>query len=75
MEAHTFSPCSREVETGSDMAGERQEYRVGGDRSSGFSRGFVEKAFSLRIHRDRILPYSVRGFSRGKNEWLDALLL
>ena len=43
--AHTFNPSTREVETGSDMAGRREEYKVGGDRSSGFS---------LRFRRDGI---------------------
>ena len=32
-EAHTFNPSTREVGTGSDMAGWRKEYKAGGDRS------------------------------------------
>ena len=42
---HTFNPSSREVETGRDMAGQREECKAGGDRSSGFGR---------RFHRDGI---------------------
>ena len=43
--AHIFNPSTREVETGSDMAGQREKYKAGGDRSLGFS---------LRILRDGI---------------------
>ena len=45
VEAHTFNPSTREPEMGSDLAGRREEYKAGGDRSSGFS---------LRICRDRV---------------------
>ena len=38
--AHNFNPRTREMETGSDMAEQREEYKVGGDRSSGFSLRF-----------------------------------
>ena len=44
---HTFNPSAREVETGGDMAGQREEYKVGRDRSSGFS---------LKFHREGIQP-------------------
>ena len=47
VKAHTFNPRIWEVEKRSDMAGQREEYKAGGDRSSGFS---------LRFHRDRITP-------------------
>ena len=33
-ETHTFNPSTREVETGRDTAGQREEYKVGRDRSS-----------------------------------------
>ena len=48
-ETHTFNPSTREVETGRDMTGQREEYKVGGDKSS-------RHLFSLRIRGDRILP-------------------
>ena len=32
--AHNFNPSTREVEMGRDMAGQREEYKVGGDGSS-----------------------------------------
>ena len=38
-------PSTQEVEMESDMAEQRGEYKVGGDRSSGFS---------LRFHKDGI---------------------
>ena len=34
MASHTFNPSTREVETGVIMGGQREEYKVGGDRSS-----------------------------------------
>ena len=40
MVAHNFNPSAWEVETGSDMAGWIEEYKAGGDRSSGFSLKF-----------------------------------
>ena len=40
MGAHTFNPSTREVEIRSDMGGQREEYKVGGDRTSGFSPRF-----------------------------------
>ena len=43
--AHNFNPRTREMETGSDMAEQREEYKAGGDRNSGFS---------LRFHREGI---------------------
>ena len=54
---HTLNP---EVKTGSDMAGQREEYKAGGDRSSVFVWVFIEKAFSLKTCRDRfLLPFIV----------------
>ena len=35
MVAQAFSPSTREVEMGRDMAGQREEYKAGGDKSSG----------------------------------------
>ena len=32
--SQAFNPNIREVETGRNMAGQREEYKVGGDRSS-----------------------------------------
>ena len=32
--AHTFNPSTRKVKAGRDMTGLREEYEVGGDRSS-----------------------------------------
>ena len=47
MIAHTFNSSTRVMETGNDMAGQREEYKVRKDSSS---------EFSLRIHGDRLLP-------------------
>ena len=47
MVAHTYNPSTMEVETESDMAGQREEYKAGRDRNSDL--------FTLRIHRDRLL--------------------
>ena len=33
-ESPAFNPSTKEVETGRDMAGQREEYKAGGDRSS-----------------------------------------
>lgn len=44
MTAHTFNPSTREVETESDVAGQRKEYAAGGNRSSDIqSEGFIIK--------------------------------
>ena len=32
--SHTFNPSTKEVETGRDMTGQKEEYKLGGDRSS-----------------------------------------
>ena len=37
MVAHTFNPSTREVETERDMAGQREEYKAGGERHSFYS--------------------------------------
>ena len=58
---HTFNPSTLKVETGTDLAGWREEYKEGGDRSSGYS---------LRIYRDRILPTMVLEFGRRTSNWL-----
>ena len=47
MVAHTFNPSTRKVETESDIAGQREEHKVGGDRSSGFSLRFRRKGFQF----------------------------
>ena len=49
--SHAFNLSTREVETGKDMAGQREEYKAEGDRSS--------IAFSLRILGGRIALSSV----------------
>ena len=43
MAAHTFNPSTREVEMGSDLAGQREKYKAGGDRSSGFRLRFCRE--------------------------------
>ena len=34
-EPHAFNPSTRKVETGRDLAGWREEYKAGGEKSTG----------------------------------------
>ena len=52
MVAHTFIPSTREVDIGSDMAGQREKYQEGGERGLGIMSEDLYKQdtqFDLRI--------------------------
>ena len=64
-ESHAFNLNTKEVETGRDMAGWRDKYKVGGDRSSWYSVWeFMERESSPLLCEDFV---EVKCFSSG---WL-----
>ena len=46
MVAHDSNPSTKKVKTGRDMAGQKEEYKAGGDKSSGVQ--------TERFHKDSI---------------------
>ena len=49
MLAHTFNPSTMEVEMGIDMTGQREGYKVGGDRSSSVSLRFLKESIQSEV--------------------------
>lgn len=56
--AQTFNPSTREVEPGREMAGQREEYEAGGDRSSDEVSARIGKLDRTAL---RLLPKEAKG--------------
>ena len=60
MVAHTFDPSAREAEIGSDMAGQREEHKARGDRSSGLSVRFYRDSIQFEDLLRQNTPFGLR---------------
>lgn len=49
MVAHTFNTSTMEVEMELDMTGQREGYKVGGDRSLGFNMRFWKESIQSEV--------------------------